>query len=169
MGLRGPQPTPTQVKLQRGTFRADRAARNEAPVVGKPSCPGWMTDPDARKEFRRLVKLLDQMGLVGAADSNLLTRYCTAWIRWRRIVQTLVANAGAEVATFKDENGKVKAMQVSALHSVARSLADELSRAEQALGMSPASRSRIEVALPTPSQDNQKSRFFSDSNMRIAQ
>src|SRR5437660_34458 len=114
MGARGPKPTPTAVKLARGTYRADRAAGREAAPIGKPSCPSWMTDPDAKKEFRRLVKLLTAMGLVGAADSNLLVRYVTAWVRWRRIVQTLVANPGAEFATYKDETGKVKSVQVSA-------------------------------------------------------
>lgn len=168
MGLRGPKPTPTAVKMQRGTYRADRAAHNEAPVLGKPTCPTWMKDPDARREFRRLAKLLGQMGLVGGADANVLTRYATTWVRWRRIVQTLVANAGAEVATFKDESGKVKSMQVSALHSVARSLADELSRAEASLGMSPSSRSRIEVAPPAPEREQPKSRFFNDGSMRLA-
>src|SRR6266498_4043268 len=98
MGLRVPKTTPSAIKESRGTYRPDRAVRSEAAPIGKPTCPSWMIDPDARKEFRRLVKLLTQMGLVGAADGNLLVRYCTTWIRWRRIVQTLMANAGAEVA-----------------------------------------------------------------------
>ena len=166
MGLRGPKPTPSAIKLARGTYRPDRAA-NEAPPLGKPSCPSWMTDKDARAEFRRLVKLLGAMGLVGAADSNVLTRYALTWVRWRRIVQTLAANPGAEVATYKDEAGKVKSMQVSALHSVARSLADELGRSEAALGMSPSARSRIDVAPPAPEREQPKSRFF-DPPMRIA-
>jgi P27 family predicted phage terminase small subunit len=100
------------------------------------------------------------MGLIGAADANVLTRYSLAWVRWRRIVQTLAANPGAEVATYKDEQGKVKSMQVSALHSVARSLAEELGRSEAALGMNPAARSRIEVAATPPAAPEPKSRFF---------
>jgi P27 family predicted phage terminase small subunit len=119
-----------------------------------------MQDKDARKEFRRVVKLLTDMRLVGAADSNLLVRYCLTWVRWRRIVQTLAMNPGAEVATYKDDDGKIKAMQVSALHSVARSLADELAKAEAALGMSPSARSRIEVSAPPPPAEPFKARFF---------
>jgi P27 family predicted phage terminase small subunit len=151
---------PSAIKQARGTFRPDRAARNEALPLGKPTCPSWLTDADARKEFRRLVKLLGEMGLIGAADANVLTRYSLAWVRWRRIVQTLAANPGAEVATYKDEQGKVKSMQVSALHSVARSLAEELGRSEAALGMNPAARSRIEVAATPPAAPEPKSRFF---------
>jgi P27 family predicted phage terminase small subunit len=151
---------PTAIKQARGTYRPDRSARNEAQPLGKPTCPSWMTDVDARKEFRRLVKLLGDMGLIGAADANMLTRYCVAWVRWRRIIQTLAANPTAEVAVYKDEAGKVKSMQVSAFHSIARSLSEELAKAEAALGMSPAARSRIEVAALPPPAAEPKSRFF---------
>jgi P27 family predicted phage terminase small subunit len=160
MGKRGPQPTPSEVLKQRGTFRADRAARNEAQPIGKPTCPAWLTDKDARKEFRRVAKLLAEMRLVGAADSNMLARYCTAWVRWRRVVQTLMSNPGAEFATYKDEQGKIKSIQVSALHSIARSLAEELSRYEGSCGMSPSARSRIEVQMPPAAEQQAKSRFF---------
>ncbi|HEV2294082.1 MAG TPA: phage terminase small subunit P27 family [Tepidisphaeraceae bacterium] len=129
-----------------------------------------MTDKDARKEFRRLAKLLGEMRLVGEADSNLIVRYCITWVRWRRVVQTLASNAGAEFATYKDADGKVKSVQVSALHSVARSLGEELGRAEAQLGMSPSARSRIEVAptAPRASESDSKSRFFQPV-MRVAQ
>ncbi len=169
MGSRGPKPLPSAVKHARGTYRADRAARNEAAPLGKPSCPDWITDPDAKKEFNRLARLLGKMGLVGAVDSNLLVRYCIAWVRWRRIAQSLVTNDKAEYVMFRDEKGAVKSMQISALHSAARSLADELSRCEAALGMSPSARSRIEVAPPAPASQP-KSRFFdSPPPMRIAE
>lgn len=174
MGKRGPKPLPSAIKQARGTFRADRAPSNEPKAIGKPTCPSWLTDKDARAEFRRVVKLLVGMGVVGSADSNLLVRYVCAWVRWRRVSQVLVANAGAETAVYKDADGKIKAVQVSALHTIARSLSEELSRAEAALGMTPSSRSRMEVAMPTTpattaSPEKSKSRFFDGSHMRIAQ
>lgn len=144
MGARGPVPTPSALKRLRGTFRSDRAG-NEPVAVGKPSCPGWLKDTDARKEYRRLVRLLSTMGVLGAVDGNALTRYVLTWVRWRRIVQTLEQNSAAEVMVLKDGGGKVKMMQVSALHSVARSLADELGRLEAGFGMTPSARSRINV------------------------
>lgn len=171
MGARGPRPTPSAVLKARGTFRADRAPANEPPTLGKPSCPKWVTDADAKREFRRLVKLLGEMGVVGAADQNLIVRYCLAWVRWRRVAQALITNPGAETAVYKDEAGKVKAVQVSALHSIARSLSEELGRAEAALGMSPSSRSRMEVSAPAAAsaEVNDKAQFFNDNPMRIAQ
>lgn len=169
MGARGPKPTPSAIKQARGTFRADRAV-NEATPLGKPTCPSWMVDKDARREFRRLAKLLGDMRLTGAADANVLVRYCTSWVRWRRVAQVLLANAGAETAVYKDEAGKIKAVQVSALHSIARSLADELGRMESSLGMSPSARSRIEVAplAASSAAGGGKSRFFNPP-MKIAE
>jgi P27 family predicted phage terminase small subunit len=168
MGQRGPKPVPSEVLKARGTFRPDRHADSARPL-GKPKCPSWLKDKDARAEWRRVVKTLTDMGIVGEADSNLIVRYCTAWVRWRRVVQTLVATPGSEYAVYKDADGKPKSVQVSALHSIARSLSDELGRAEAALGMSPSARSRIEVSLPAPAAEAPKSRFFTDSPMRIAQ
>ena len=116
-----------------------------------------------------MVKVLSDMGLIGAADQNLIVRYVTAWVRWRRVAQTLVANPGAEYATYKDEAGKVKSVQLSALNIIARSLSEELGRAEAALGMSPASRSRIEVSMPSAPAANEKARFFDAPPLRIAE
>ena len=66
MGLRGPRPTPSVIKQARGTYRPDRAPANEARAIGKPRCPKWL-NKDAAVEFRRLVRLLGQMGLLGSA------------------------------------------------------------------------------------------------------
>ena len=163
----GRPPKPSALKKLEGTFREDRAV-NEAPLIGKVILPKWVTDPDARKEFRRLAKLLGQMGLTGGADSNLLTRYCTTWVRWRRVSQTLMTNDSAEYAIYKDTDDKPKSIQVSALHSIARSLADELSRCEQCLGMTPSARSRINVT-PTSNQPDALDTFLNAPPMRIAQ
>lgn len=157
MGARGPKPTPAAILKQRGTFRADRHSDSAKPT-GKPRCPKWL-NKDAAKEFRRIVKLLDTMGLLGAADENALARYASTWVRWRQALQMI--EKGGEVVVYKDETGKVKAVQPSAFNSIARSLAEELSRLEQAFGMTPSARSRIDVAMPQPAPEPQgKSRFF---------
>jgi P27 family predicted phage terminase small subunit len=156
--------------VARGTYRSDRAVSNEAAATGHPALPSWVKDADARKEFKRLTKTLAAMGLIGNADSNLLTRYAMTWVRWRRMVQILAATSEGEgeLAAYKDKEGQVKHMAVSALHSVVRSLGAELGQMEGALGMSPSARSRIEVAPPAPpAKANGKSRFF-DTSMRIA-
>jgi P27 family predicted phage terminase small subunit len=136
---------PTALKKARGTWRADRSAPNEPIPSGMPQCPKWITDKTLRREFLKLAHSLNDMGVVGSVDRNILTRYCTTWARWRRVVEALLQNIGAEIMVFKDENGTVKMLQVSALHSVERSLADSLHRMEGSLGLNPAARSRISM------------------------
>ena len=113
------------MKLARGTFRADRAAGREAKPVGKPSCPSWL-NADAKKEFRRLANVLGKMGLLGAADQNSLARYASTWVRWRQAVQMI--ERGGEVTVYKDDAGKVKAVQPAAFASIARGLAEQLDK-----------------------------------------
>lgn len=165
MGARGPAPTPSAVKLARGTYRADRAAPNEPKPIGQPRCPRWLSK-DAAKEFRRLVKLLGAMGLLGAADENALARYASTWVRWRQAVQMI--DKGGEVVVYRDEQGKAKAVQPSAFNSIARSLADELSRLEQAFGMTPSARSRCSVQMPAGAAADPLNKFFADAPMRLA-
>src|SRR5690606_12656013 len=130
-----------------GTYRSDRAAANEPKPTGKPTCPTWLSD-DAKKEFRRLVKLLSEMGLIGSVDGNALARYASTWVRWRQAVQLL--EKSGEVVVYKDEQGKVKAAQPAAFNSIARGRAEQLDRLEQSFGMNPSARSRIEVTPPAP-------------------
>ena len=163
MGSRGPLPLPTQTKAQRGTLRPCRVAANEARATGTPRCPSWLT-ADAKKEFRRLVKQLSAMGLIGAVDENALTRYVTTWLNWRRAVQ-MIEKTG-DVLAAKDSEGKPK-IKRSPYVDIAATLAAQLDKLEQAFGLTPSARSRIEVA-PAPSQTNDKSRFF-DAPLRMAQ
>ena len=161
MGKRGPRPTPSNVKIARGTYRPDRVG-NEPQPVGMPKCPAWLS-ADGKKEFKRLVKVLGQMGLLGAADQNSLARYASTWVRWRQAIQ--IVERGGEVTIYKDEDGKIKSIQPAAFAAIARGLAEQLDKLESAFGMTPAARSRIEVAPPpvAGSPAESKSRFF-DAN-----
>jgi P27 family predicted phage terminase small subunit len=161
MGLRGPKPTPTAIKQARGTFRPDRAAGSEARPVGRPTCPTWL-GKDAKREFRRLVKVLTEMGLIGSIDGNALARYASTWVRWGQAMQ-MIEKAG-EVMLYKDAAGKVKAVQPSAFNSIARGLAEQLDRLEASFGMNPSARSRIEVAPPAALASEPKNRFFDALN-----
>ena len=145
------------MKLARGTFRADRAPTREPLAIGKPKCPAWL-GKDAKAEFRRLTRLLGDMGLLGAVDANALTRYCSTWVRWRQSIQLL--EKSGEVVVYRDENGKPKAVQPSAFASIVRGLSEELSRLEAAFGMTPSARSRIEVQPSSASVITTVNRFF---------
>lgn len=156
MGMRGPKPVPSAVKQARGTFRADRAATNEPVATGKPLCPQWLGE-DAKREFRRVMKMLGDMGVTGRVDTNALTRYAVLWVRWRAAEQ-MIAKTG-EVFPMRDDAGKVKYLQQSPYVAIARSLSEQLGRLEDSFGMTPSSRSRLNVSTPAV-VENTKSRFF---------
>lgn len=145
MGARGPQPKPSALKQAQGTYRPDRATANEAQAVGKPKCPAWL-NKDQKAEFRRVVKLLDQIGLVGAVDANVLTRYAILWMRWRE-AEAMVDKLG-EAFPIRDDDGKVRSFKRSPYATAALELAGQLHRLESALGMNPSARSRINVDAP---------------------
>lgn len=158
MGIRGPKPLPSAIKQARGTFRADRAAANEPIAAGKPVCPQWLGD-DAKREFRRVMKWLAEMGVTGRVDANALTRYSVLWVRWRSAEQ-MIAKTG-EVFPLKDENGKLKYLQQSPYVAIARSLSEQLGRLEDSFGMNPSSRSRLNVTTSAVNPtENSKARFF---------
>ena len=167
MGARGPKPLPSALKQQRGTYRADRAAACEAQPIGKPKPSAWLKqNPDALNEFRRLVRELSALGLIGSIDTNALTRYCVLWVRWRQAED--MVKKGGDTFVLKGDDGKVKTIMPSPHVSIARQLSEQLGRIEAEFGMNPSSRSRIEVAPPAPPQEQPKSRFF-DHPLRLAQ
>ncbi len=155
MGARGPVPLPTAVKAARGTLRPGRSVANEASVSGTPKPPKDFTK-DQKKEFKRLVKLLGGAGIIGEIDGNALERYCRTWLRWRQAEQ-MIQKTG-DVLPLKDAKGKVK-LKRSPYVDVAALLATQLDKLEQAFGLTPSARSRIEVA-PQPATTDNKARFF---------
>ena len=156
----GPRPTPVAILKQRGTFRPDRQ-KDGAVATGTPTCPSWL-NKDAKKEFRRLVKMLGAIGVIGSVDGNALARYAATWVRWRQALQMI--ERGGEVTIYKDEAGKVKAVQPSAFNAIARGLAEQLDRLEQSMGLNPSARSRLTVQPPAAPAHDSKSRFFDGLN-----
>jgi P27 family predicted phage terminase small subunit len=155
MGARGPLPIPTAIKEARGTLRPSRCAANEPHAAGLPKVPKDL-NPDAKKEFKRLLKLLSAMGVVGAVDGNALERYVRTWLQWR-IATQMVERTGPVIAS-KDSDGKPK-FKRSPYIDVAATYASQLDKLEQAFGLHPSARSRIEVQAPITQPEN-ISRFF---------
>jgi P27 family predicted phage terminase small subunit len=141
MGTRGPLPKPSAVKRLMGTFRADRA-RGEAHVATSvPSCPKWMSAA-AKAEWRRLVPLLRDAGLLTRLDRGVLASYCTAWARLEE-AERHIAEDGAVIRT---PNGYE---QKSAWAGIASESAKLVERFGAHLGLSPASRARVPAQEPS--------------------
>ena len=158
MGQRGPAPTPSSVKRRRGTFRRDRAPKNEPhPGRGRPRCPQWLS-AEAKRAWRQIVPELENMRVLTRADRNALARYVQLWSRWREAEQH-IQDHGAVVkspAGYPIQNPHV---------SIAAKLAGLLSRLESEFGLTPSARTRIE-AMPEPAATDDALQELIDGNPR---
>lgn len=79
----GPPRTPTSVLEKRGSWLVkDRKMTEPQPERGRPTCPNALKD-DARKLWRKLVPMLDAMGVLTRIDGTVLERYCVLMVKWR--------------------------------------------------------------------------------------
>ena len=87
MGARGPAPTPSIIKERRGTYRPDRAPKNEAtPNLASGEqlkAPDWLSE-GAREKWEELALRLHNQGLLTELDLDIFAAYCTAWTQLER-------------------------------------------------------------------------------------
>lgn len=78
-GTRGPLPKPTALKLLEGNpgKRALNLADGVNPRIEIPSAPRHL-GKEARKEWRRITPLLEELGLISGLDRAALALYCQA-------------------------------------------------------------------------------------------
>lgn len=157
MGRRGPPPKPTALKVLAGNpGKRPLNTREPQPRKDAPRCPVWL-DAEAKAVWRRLVPELKRMGVLTFVDGDALAVYCDTWARWKRAVQFIHENG--EVYTIKDDAGRVKYVQQFPQVAIARNLSTSLNRYQQEFGLTPASRTRVQVPT-TPEYDPRKERFF---------
>lgn len=69
-----------------------RAAEEESVSTGKNQLkrpPDWLIDDVAKKEWRRIVKELEKIGLIGNLDRNNLGGYCNAFANYIKVTNIL--------------------------------------------------------------------------------
>ena len=78
-GSRGPLPKPAALKLLEGNpgKRALDLSQGVNPPVGIPSAPKHLGN-EARKEWKRITPLLEELGLISGLDRAALALYCQA-------------------------------------------------------------------------------------------
>ncbi len=163
MGSRGPPRTPTAILKARGSWLVKHREETEPkPPRGRPTCPRWLKN-EARAEWKRLVVLLDDMGVITKADGNALSRYCKLLERWKRMEAFIEENG--ETYQTMDRDGMPAGRQVYPQVKLAHELAVQLGRLEGEFGMTPASRSRVSVqdaaaVVFESAIDARKARFF---------
>ena len=85
-GKSGRKPKPKAAKMLAGTLRIDRVQMESAAglplLTGVPYCPAHIRG-ESRREWRRVSRLLIQMGVLTQAHIPALELYCTLYGRWK--------------------------------------------------------------------------------------
>lgn len=137
--MAGRRPKPTALKILAGNPGKRTLNRREPPAdTGLPSCPAHVQN-EARREWRRISRHLANIGLLTKIDRAALAAYCVAYGRWSD-AEMQVTRLGAVVKTV---NGNL--IQNPYLAVANRSM-EQMARLAAEFGMTPSSRSRVQVA-----------------------
>ena len=136
MAQRGRKPKPTALKVLEGNPGGRPLNPNEPkPAKKAPRCPAWLED-EAKKEWKRMGKTLEQMGLLTEMDMAAFAGYCQAYARWKE-AEEFITQHGTMVRT---PNGYLQ--QVPQV-SIAQTYMKQMGKFATEFGLTPASRSRL--------------------------
>ncbi|NJM54597.1 MAG: phage terminase small subunit P27 family [Verrucomicrobiae bacterium] len=177
-GPRGPRPLPQPILDARGSRNAHSRPGYEGVTCvapGLPEAPEWLAEYDsAVLVWNRVVPQLQEMGVVGSIDEGSLARYCYCWAQWHA-VRTALKGASSRVIPIRDKNGNVVSLKRNPLARDEKELMDEMRRLEAEFGMTPSSRTRLQVKAnldssartvasksnpPPDSKEGRKTRFL---------
>ena len=133
----GRRPKPTALKEIQGNPGKRPLNRNEPKPTGMPTCPSHL-DANAKKEWRRISKELIALGLLTAVDRAALAAYCAAYSRWIAAEENL-QKFGLVVKApsgYPVQNPYV---------SIANTAWDHMRKYATEFGLTPASRTRLQV------------------------
>ena len=136
MATRGRKPTPTAIKELEGN--PGKRKINEAepkPEKKAPPCPKWL-EPEAKKEWRRLSKQLEQIGVLTEVDQAAFASYCQAYARWEE-AEEFITQHGTIVKTPSGYWQQVPQV------SIAQTYLKIMNKIAEQFGLTPSSRSRI--------------------------
>lgn len=138
MAVRGRKPKPTGLKVLEGN--PGKRALNEyepRPEKKSPKCPSWL-EPEAKKEWRRMCKVLETIGVLTQVDAAAFAGYCQAYARWKEAEEFLSKHG----TIFKTPSGYIQQVpQVSIAQTYLKIMKDFCSE----FGLTPSARSRINV------------------------
>jgi P27 family predicted phage terminase small subunit len=143
----GPRPIPPETQRARGNPGRRRLPASEG-VASKAelSCPEHLSGV-AREVYLETCSRLKELRLLGAENGPLVERYAVSFARWRLAEQHLALEG--EVCPAP----KTGTPMPNPWLFIARAEADRCLRAEDFLGMTPASRGRVTPAPHTPDPD----------------
>jgi P27 family predicted phage terminase small subunit len=104
--------------------------------------------------------MLQNMGVLTRIDGLMLATFCRLWSRWKKAEAFIEAHG--EVFPIKDDRGRLKCFMPWPQVAIAKSLAQQLTRLAQELGLSPSARARLQIpgARAIPAIDPNIERLF---------
>lgn len=98
MATRGRKPKPTAMKELEGNPGKHPLNTSEPkPNKKAPACPKWL-EPEAKKEWRRLAKQMEAIGILTEVDMAAFAGYCQAYARWKE-AEEFITQHGTIVKT----------------------------------------------------------------------
>lgn len=142
MGKRGPAGKPDALKKLQGNpgKRPLNHAEPKFPKFefnGLPAPPSWLNSP-AKREWKRMVPLLHNAGVLTQADLSSLAAYCQAYGQFIEATKVIKA----EGYTFESDKGNILQRPEVGIANTAMKLMVTIARE---FGMTPSSRSNIKV------------------------
>ena len=136
MATRGRKPKPTGIKELEGNPGKRKLNANEPrPEKKAPFCPKWL-ETEARKEWKRLAKKMEQMGILTEVDMAAFAGYCQAYARWKE-AEEFISQHGTIVKTPSGYWQQVPQV------SIAQTYLKIMNKTAEQFGLTPSARSRI--------------------------
>ena len=136
MAQRGRKPKPTAIKQLEGNPGKRQLNTSEPkPKQKAPTCPKWLDD-EAKKEWKRLAKQMEQLGILTEVDMAAFAGYCQSYARWKE-AEEFISKHGAIVKTPSGYWQQVPQV------SIAQQYLKDMHKFAEQFGLTPASRSRI--------------------------
>lgn len=140
--MRGRKPKPTALKLIEGNPGKRPINGSEPkPPASVPTCPAHLS-PSAKAEWKRLARMLNEIGLLTQIDRAVLAAYCQAYGRWVEAERKLAETP----PILKTPAGYV---QISPWITISNKQVELMTRLMGELGLSPTARARLSVQMPT--------------------
>ena len=156
-GTRGPLPKPAALRLLEGNAskRALNLSEGINPQVEIPTAPKHL-GIEAKKEWKRITPLLEELGLISGLDRAALTLYCDAFGRLSEYqtafngkVKLLEASGvGYADAVYQASYSVTPSgyAQQSVIRQLIKSQAEQVNRYLMHFGLSPAARGRVQAS-----------------------
>lgn len=157
MGQRGPAPTPTATLATHGSWRAAARKKTEPQYrVCVPKPPEWV-DKEARTFYRRLARKMVMVGVMTTADQVALGLFANCFKMYKDAL-TIVQDEGV-ILTGTNKLGQEYSIQHPACQ-IMNNCWDRCLKMCMQFGLTPSSRTGIQVGNGNKTSENEDARFF---------